>query len=154
MRPGVFETNSSSTHTFSICTQDEYKAFEHEDVYFVDACYKAFFKCLPQRQSRMYTYDELQKALNEYAQNYEEKYKDQSWYSPIDTHMLEDAYTDNGISNPDEVNEERYNARTDIGIMSVNDFDRVNERLERYEKDFITPSGDKMTIFGAYGYDG
>lgn len=154
MRPGVFETNSSSTHTFSICTQNEYNAFEHGDMYFVDACYTDFFKLLPQRQSCMYTYEELQKALDEYAPICEEKYKDQPWYRPIDTHMLEDAYTDNGVSNPDEVNEERYSARVDLGIMSVNDFDRVNECLEQYEENFITPSGDKMTIFGAYGYDG
>ena len=28
MRTGIFETNSSSTHSIAICTEDDYKAFK------------------------------------------------------------------------------------------------------------------------------
>lgn len=34
IRHGVFETNSSSTHTLTICTKEEYKQFEKGDLVF------------------------------------------------------------------------------------------------------------------------
>jgi len=33
IRKSIFETNSSSTHTLTICTEDEYKAFQKGDLF-------------------------------------------------------------------------------------------------------------------------
>lgn len=36
IRKGVFETNSSSTHSLVMCSQDEYKAWERGEVYYIE----------------------------------------------------------------------------------------------------------------------
>ena len=36
IRFGTFETNSSSTHSLVMCTQDEYKAWDRGEVYYVE----------------------------------------------------------------------------------------------------------------------
>lgn len=36
IRENTFETNSSSTHTLVMCSEEDYKKFENNEVYYVD----------------------------------------------------------------------------------------------------------------------
>lgn len=91
VRFGVFETNSSSTHSLVICTQGEYEQFKQGEL----------------------MYDEYEDKLVPYSSLLlqTEKYR----------------YTD---------------------------YAHFGRNLETYVRNFTTPSGDKMTAFGEYGYDG
>lgn len=153
VRPSVFETNSSSTHTLNICTSDEFRKFRHGEAYIVDTYSNDFQKLLPEHQSQIYTEEEVQDALDEYAPIYEEKHKDNRWYHPIDTNMLHDAYFDKMNEDAYDVNKKRRDARFDLGIMSYDDFESRYD-LEYYEQEFTSPSGDEMIAFGLFGYDG
>lgn len=153
IRPCVFETNSSSTHTLNIGTEDEYRAFCKGEAYVIDSYSTDFMNCLPARESQIYTRDEVQEAIEKYAVIYKEKHENDSWYHPIDIHMLEDAYGEYEGDEAYDINQERQDERYCLDIMTVDDFNKRYE-LEYYTQDFTTPSGDKMVAFGYYGYDG
>lgn len=69
IRRGVFETNSSSTHTLVLCKPDEYEDFKNGKLYFDVDC------------ERLVTKEEILKEhcikeddLNEYIYNYNNEY--------------------------------------------------------------------------------
>lgn len=133
IRRNVFETNSSSTHSLSICTEQEFEDWKAGKLLF-DRWGERFI--LPYQLSE----EEKSKAAKEYTANKKEYYKDwneltddqkEKWYSSyIKRHNLGD---ENGISYDDF-------------------FD--NGYLETYARHYVTPSGDKIICFGEYGYDG
>ena len=91
IRLGVWETNSSSVHSFCICTEEEYDKWEKGDLY--------------------YNRDE-EKLTPESTNNWgENNYSFGAFWEDID------------------------------------------QRFDSYEQYFETPSGDKMVVFGYYGYD-
>ena len=92
IRHGVFETNSSSTHSICIFTQEEYDKW---------------MRC----------------------------------------EMIYDQYAEKIVPIDEDVNNNRYRYKTYNAYC--NDY-----TLEGYEEKFTTPSGDKMVVFGEYGYDG
>ena len=93
IRNNVFETNSSSTHSLCVCTEEEYKKFVSGKI----------------------VYD--------------------TW---SDEFLSKEAY-------------ENLDDGDKYGCMS---YDSMGNYLEYYEHHFTTPSGDKMVVFGEYGYDG
>ena len=152
IRAGVFETNSSSTHSLCIMTQDDFNKWvssHNGEYYFVggDGCGYAFNHCFADGVgSGIYDKETVKQAIENYAQEYEKKYKDEEWYTPVDVDMLEH-------SDDEEVESSREDSRLwDLGIYTYEDWCRYNDELERYETSFTTPSGDDMIAFGAYGY--
>ncbi len=152
IRASVFETNSSSTHSLCIMTQDDFNkwVFSHNgEYYFVDGdgYGYTFNHCFADGVgSGIYDKETVKQAIEKYAQEYEEKYKDEQWYTPVDVDMLEH-------SDDDEVESSREDSRLwDLGIYTYDDWCRYNDELEQYEQPFTTPSGDDMIAFGAYGY--
>lgn len=96
--------------------------------------------------SGIYDKETVKQAIEKYAHEYEEKYKDEPWYTPVDVDMLEH-------SDDDEIESRREDSRLwDLGIYTYEDWCRYNDELEQYETPFTTPSGDNMIAFGAYGY--
>lgn len=92
IRKNVFETNSSSTHSLCICTEEDYKKWENGE-------------------------------------------------------KLWDYYSGE-LVDVNEVPEEERNT------WDFRDCDFDEDCKEWYETKFTTPSGDKMVVFGTYGYDG
>lgn len=91
IRKSVFETNSSSTHSICICTEDEYERFR-------------------------------------------------------DGETMYDSYNDELVTVSDnEIEEDKYRYKS---------YEDMGQYLEYYSYPFETPSGDKMVVFGTYGYDG
>lgn len=91
IRYGVFETNSSSTHSICICTQEEYNKWQSGEMIY--DYYNEKIIPIPENGTDKWRY----KTFDQYCKNYE---------------------------------------------------------LEGYEEFFTTPSGDKMVVFGEYGYNG
>lgn len=149
IRAGVFETNSSSTHSLCIMTKDDFNKWvssNHGEYYFVDdSGYDNTFNCCFSDGvgSGIYGKDAVKRAIEKYAKYYEEHSK---WYTPVDVDMLE-------YSDDEEVESRREDSRLyDLGIYTYEDWCRYNDELEQYETSFTTPSGDDMIAFGAYGY--
>lgn len=92
-RRGVFETNSSSTHSIVICTADAYRRFKHGD-------------------------------------------------------LLYDSYNDCLVGADDVKNDDWQQYRNAADFW---DMDWVEDTFVR---EFETPSGDPMVVFGAFGRDG
>lgn len=151
IRAGVFETNSSSTHSLCIMTEDDFNKWvssHNGEYYFVDGEYNyPFNRCFSDGVgSGIYSKDVVKQAIEKYAKYYEEQYKDEKCYTPVDVDMLE-------YSDDEEVESSREDSRMyDLCIYTYEDWCRYNDELEQYETSFTTPSGDKMIVFGAYGY--
>lgn len=94
IRLGVFETNSSSCHTLSICSREEFNRWKAGELLF------------------------------------------KRW---------DEEFVEADSLNPDEDDEDDYQTYYEW---------RDDEYLEIYVKDYTTESGDKIVVFGKYGYDG
>ena len=145
VRRGVFETNSSSTHSLSVTTEDDYDKWANGgDEYYLTDTYDIFRRYLPDGEDGVYSREVIQNAINEYAKWSDEHY---GYSESFDTHVLEH-------SDDIEIEEERRNSRIyDLGIYTYYDWQYKNDYMELYEQHFTTPSGDKMIAFGSYGYD-
>lgn len=132
-------------------TKDDYNKWvsSEGEYYFVmgDGYDYAFNRCFADGVgSGIYDKEAVKQAIENYAKYYEEKYKDETWYTPVDIDMLEH-------SDDEEVESSREDSRLwDLGIYTFDDWCRYNDELEQYEQSFTTPSGDDMIAFGAYGY--
>ena len=105
IRKNVFETNSSSTHSITICTEDEYEMWKRGEIYWY--CWGETFV----------SKEEAEEGFN------------RSKYNDFNTYLYaESLYT----------------------------FDRYNDDIdmETYKQHYQTKSGDKIIVFGYYGYDG
>ena len=133
VRRGVFETNSSSTHSLTMCSEDEFEAWKRGEVLF-KRWEEKFVKPtqLSDQDKRdaedeyNYTKDSYWKDWNDLSDDEKEK-----WYAKYATnHNLKD-----------------YNAKTYNEYM-------CSGSLETFVQRYTSKSGDKIVAFGEYGYDG
>lgn len=127
IRRGVFETNSSSTHSLCIMMKKDYDRWQEEDLYLFNSNWVRGFpeECRPE-SGKLYTKEEVIAFL---------KAQDKRW-------DCEQDYEDDDIF---------YDARRDNNFVLS---DEENEYLESYYKEFTTPNGDTVVAFGEYGYQG
>lgn len=125
IRRNVFETNSSSVHSITMCSKDDFEKWKNSDYYFY----------LPYGEPYVIgTREEMIELL-----------KSQTWrdgtpvYSDIDWNnekSVNDLFAEKNILTSDEY------------------FDRYNEYLETFVEYYTTPKGEDVVAFGYYGYDG
>ena len=129
IRRGVFETNSSSTHSITMCSQsqfDDWKAWK-----------KIFVSPYEMTDA------DREKARDEYK----ELYECQSYYK-----KWEDL-------SEDEVNQwyEKYYSKKcesdKYNLKTYSDYFHYSD-LETFVETYTSASGDKIVAFGKYGYDG
>ena len=131
IRKGVFETNSSSTHSLTICTRDEYEKWINGQVLF-DKDFNKFVKNIT-ISSKQY-----KDAENYYNRNKLAYYKD--WEDLTDKEKQD--YTVKYLKDQGEYDDTLY--AHEEWVDSV--------EYETFEQEFTTPSGDNMVAFGYYGY--
>lgn len=125
IRHGVFETNSSSTHSLTMCTNDE---FEH-------------FKC-------------GETFLNE-SYGSKSKYADKQFVSKseaIDI-IINFPYktTDETEDSLMAMSEEEFESL--CGEYEIYSYDAYGGYYERFSDRFTAPSGDIVVAFGYYGWN-
>ena len=133
IRRSVFETNSSSTHSLTICSEDEFEAWKRGELLF-KRWEEKFVK--PTQLSD----NDKRDAEEEYGYTKDDYWKDwddlsseekEKWYAKYaTTHNLKD-----------------YNTKTYDEYMRNGD-------LETFVQRYTSKSGDKIVAFGEYGYDG
>lgn len=133
IRNGVFETNSSSTHSLCICTEEDFEKFKDN---------KALWDKFSDRIA----------PINKISPQYVSRAK--KYYQTVQDSFMKDW---------DELSEENQNEfivkefdLSESGDSLFEDkvfFDSWGANLETFVEHFTTPSGDKMVVFGEYGYD-
>lgn len=131
VRLGVFESNSSSTHSISIVTEAEYNNWKNGKLIF--DTYSNKFVDNPGISE-----EEKRKAKNQYILEKETYWKE---WDELSDEEKEKWYLDHCVRN-------KYKYKT------FNEYMKCEYDLEAYSEYFTTPSGDKMVAFGHYGYDG
>ena len=133
IRRNIFETNSSSTHSLIICSEEEFKAWEKGEIYFDEYGKEKFISNtgLNEYDKEMAEMD-YEKNKNKFQKNWRDLSKDakQEYY-------LKYA-KENGIINENIKTYEEY----------MDDYS-----LETFVQRYISKSGDKIVVFGKYGID-
>ena len=133
IRRGTFETNSSSTHSLTMCSEEEFNKWKNGELLF-KRWEDKFVE--PKQLSEKDKVD----AEEEYGYSKQDYWKDwatlseeekEKWYVKYATeHDLKD-----------------YDAKTYDEYMRESD-------LETFVQRYTSKSGDKIVAFGEYGYDG
>lgn len=139
VRQGVFETNSSSTHTLTICSKDDFDKWERGEVFWLDN---------DDTNKNFVTPEELEELAEKYNEEQQERIDAGDKFAKvldIDKVLNErpdwrDSYWDT--------------ERSSLEAYTTDDFYVRNGDLETYSETFTSPSGDEMVAFGAFGYDG
>lgn len=134
IRYGVFESNSSSTHSLCICTDEEYDKFVRGELGYNWIHNKLEpIAPIPQRVINE-AIDHYKYTRNEYQKDWEDLSKE-----------AQDRYISRYVREESDYDR-------DDDAMSYDEF--TDSELEYYANHFTTPSGDKMVAFGRYGFDG
>lgn len=124
IRRGVFETNSSSTHSITMCSEDEYNAWNSGELYLNEGGWSSQSK---NKNKQFVTKDEAIEILTN------NKYPPEIDLNTLSNDELNEYFNENEI-----YNSEYY-------------FDRD---YENYESTYTTKNGEKVVAFGYYGQDG
>ena len=144
IRKNVFETNSSSTHTLAICTEDEYKDWQDGKLLF-NKWNETFIK-----NSIRITKQDRKEAEEYYTRCKGKYYKD--WFELTDAEKEEYTYT--------RISQQRRQEKDSLfdyeGVgLTYQEFmqDCNSDGLETKTSHYTSPSGDKLVITCAYGYN-
>ena len=133
VRQGVFETNSSSTHSITIASQSDFDKWKNGEVYLNDEWWSDKIND-PNKNKTFLTVDEavnLVKAWNDV-------------YGDDDDDAVD--YDSMGILEKEEK----------IKVHEIYTFEDYFSKiwLETYKEHYTTEHGDDVVAFGYYGYDG
>ena len=125
IRCGVFETNSSATHSLIILSEADHERWMNEDLYAVKEYFSFTWKdgAKKPEKCKLYTKEEVLEMLAENGNGYIE----------------------------DEGYESEEDFIKDEGFITYEDWCELE--LEMDTTNFTTPSGEKMVVESAYGYD-
>ena len=126
IRRNVFETNSSSTHSLTMCSKNEYDMWESGKVYLNES--GGYGSNSIYKNKQFVTREE---AIDILTNN---KYPPSKNLNTLNKEDLDDYFRGEEIYSYDIYFDEEY--------------------LETYERTYTTESGDKVVAFGKYGYDG
>lgn len=143
IRSNVFETNSSSTHSITFCSEDEYQKWVDGEVLLLDD-YRS--------DSHFITIDEAKDIVRE-RELESDCYR---WGNPLDEYYGDNAI-ENGIpyTHIDDVPDNLlipYLAYHEIYTCDSY-FDKYERWFETYEEHYTTEHGDEIVAFGFYGID-
>jgi hypothetical protein len=142
VRQGVFETNSSSTHTLTICSKDDYDKWKRGEVFWLD---NDLYKL--NTDKNFVTPEELEELAEKYNEKQQKRIDEGDRFAKV-------LDIDKVLNERSEYNNSYYDTeRSALKAYTTDDFYVGNDNLETYSKTFTSPSGDEMVAFGAFGYD-
>ncbi|WP_300924654.1 hypothetical protein [uncultured Clostridium sp.] len=134
IRNCTFETNSSSTHSLSILSEEDFKKFEEDGLY-LDS------------QDNLLTREQLEEKLfTQYYSSYEEAKQDFFRYEGYEEgDFSEEELKEKIVDYALRYNGSYYNYYNMLGDGQ--------EDYETFETHYTTKNGDKIVVFGYYGYE-
>ena len=134
IRNGVFESNSSSTHSITMCSEEEFEA-------------------LTTGTLLIHKWDDILKAADDIDVFPEEKIKE---YYNRNKEMFWKDYELLSDEEKEEVRkryEDKYSEKRHY-ITYREYMDKYSYNFETFVDSYTTKSGEKVIAFGYYGYDG
>lgn len=137
IRQGVFETNSSSTHSLTICTVEEFEKWKRGELLF-----DKYNECLAENKFMMnVNIEEVKDNYNNIKSTYWKEWEQLS-------EEERNQYCKNYIDSKRRQSEDNYR------YQKYQDWYDEYNGLEHFTQTYTSPSGDKLIAFGKYGYDG
>ena len=127
IRRNVFETNSSSVHSITMCLEDIYDKWVNDEVYFYDSTYK-----LSEGRDKFFTWDEMLEFMRNELKADEEDIKA----------LIEAKENDDS---------EFTSILQDSDFYTADSYESYNEDCESYAEVFTTPMGERVVAFGYAG---
>ena len=127
VRHGVFETNSSSTHSITMCLETIYDKWQNDELYFYDSTYK-----LPKGRDQFFTWDDMLEFM-----------RDALCVSEEDIQALVDA-RDNDDGDFRQL-------LHDNDFYTADMYEDYNDDCEHYVEVFTAPLGERVCAFGYSG---
>lgn len=127
IRRNVFETNSSSVHSITMCLEDIYDKWVNDEVYFYDSTYK-----LPEGRDQFFTWDDMIEFMRNELKVDEEDIKA----------LIEAKENDDG---------EFTSILHDSDFYTADSYENYNDDCESYAEVFTTPLGERVVAFGYAG---
>ena len=157
IRIGTFETNSSSTHSITMCMEDEFEKWKKGDLYYLIS--EERFLNKEEKDiylKRMFLKDKMEvdynnKTISLYGivtsyENYTDReHKMEELITSKDIETIDQEEFENFIDNFDDYTEKPLTYREYLN--------NVGENYDTYTNVFTTPSGEKVVSFGYYGND-
>lgn len=141
VRQGVFETNSSSTHTLTICSKDDFDKWKHGEVFWLDNDWHKL-----DTNKNFVTPEELEELAEKYNEEQQERINAGDKFAKVlDIDKVLNERPDYSYWDTE---------RSSLEAYTMDDWYARNGDLETYSETFTSPSGDEMVAFGAFGYDG
>ena len=146
IRRNTFETNSSSTHSITMCSESDFDKWKNGELYYC------------QEDGKFYDDAGRSKLIKEQIIHSKAKYNDGKYtYKDVtvDYKDLDKLYTEENLA---EITEE------EIATYMEEDFDYYELPItygewdeyfeyEKYEDSYTTPNGETVVAFGYYGND-
>lgn len=126
IRIGVFETNSSSTHSLTMCSQQDYNNWESGKVYLNEGSGWASFS--ENKNKKFVTKEEAIEILTN------SKYPPTTDLNSLNDEELDEYFKEQEIYSCGSYFEDEY--------------------LEGFDEKYTTPSGEVVVAFGKFGYCG
>lgn len=124
VRLGTFETNSSSTHSITMCMESDYEKWKNGEMY--------WHRWNDQLISKEEVEKEMAKLREEFiADNPDFDKNNEEWQEELEQYINED--------------------KTYYTYEEFNDYDYIE--YETFVDTFETPQGEKVVSFGYYGSD-
>ena len=125
IRKNTFETNSSSTHSITMCMESEFEKWKTGEMYW------------DRWNDELVSKEEVEKKMVEYKVEFINEHpdfdeNDDDWQEQLQEYLDDDKMY--------------------YSYEEFNDYDYIE--YETFVDDYTTPSGDKIVAFGYYGYDG
>lgn len=136
VRRNVFETNSSSTHSITMCSENEYDKWKNGELLFDrwNCCFVTKKEIIEKAKIKQKEFFK-RKEEGDIIYHYQEKYIN--------------AKTDEELYNVE------YSEEDDDTYYTYDNFwNYIEDEYETFENDYITEKGEKVIAFGYYGYDG
>ena len=127
IRRNVFETNSSSVHSITMCLETIYDKWQNDELYFYDSKYK-----LPKDCDQFFTWDDMLEFM-----------RDALCVSEEDIQALVDAR--------DNDDEDFRQLLHDNDFYTADMYEDYNDDCEHYAEVFTTPLGERVCAFGYSG---
>ena len=134
VRVGMWETNSSSTHTVCICSSDDFEKWKKGEVVYDE--WTETFTTIENVKVKKKDLEEFYSYMYANSNPYTKK------FSELDDKALEQL----------KIEYIRSNKLRPDGITYDDWYNDCN--LETYTKSYTSEHGDEIVIFGKYGYDG
>lgn len=150
VRQGVFETNSSSTHTLTICSKDDFDKWKNGEVFWLDNSWHKL-----DTDKDFVTPEELEELAEKYNEEQQKRIDEGDKFAKVLD--IEKVLNERPDYDYDSWDDSYWDTeRSALEAYTTDDFyvSKSNDELETYSKTFTSPSGDEMVAFGAFGYDG